>query len=161
VVCNPNVEAQLFWNNISLESDGPLVNDGYEYDRMVQIWRAANATQSHVMLLWLSPSVLVEEFRGTNYQFQPVILPVILPDATVQCRAARITTEERCSPDINVRRGNMVVACDDYVQSLQTAVASSLRRLLEESSEVRRSLAYQAILNLNVSQLDMNEILYR
>jgi len=152
---DPNVEAQLFWNNISLESDGPLVNNGYEYDQMIQIWRAANATKSHVMSWWWTPTALVEEFRGTSYQFQPVILP----DPTVECRAARTTLGEKCSPDINVRRGNIVGSCDDDAHALQTVVASSLRRLAEESSEVLRSPAYQAILNLKVSQLDMNVIL--
>jgi len=124
---------------------------------MIHIWRAANATQSHVMSWWWLPTALVEECRGTNYQFQPVILP----DPTGQCRAARITTEERCSPDIKVRRGNMIGDCDDDAHPLQTVVSSSLWKLAEESSEVRRSLAYQAILNLKVSELDMNGILYR
>jgi len=148
---------QLFWNNISLESDRPLVNDGYEYDQIIQIWRAANATKSHVMSWWWTPTALVEEFRGTDYQFQPVILP----DPTVECRAARTTVDEKCSPDINVRRGNIVGSCDDDPHALQTVVASSLRKLAEDASEVMRSPAYQAILNLKISQLDMNVILKR
>jgi len=40
-----NYDAQLYWNDIALESDGPLEeNNGYGYGDMIDIWRAANAT---------------------------------------------------------------------------------------------------------------------
>ena len=68
--------AQAYWNDIALETDGPLPeNNGYSYGQMIDIWRAANATQSHVAMWWWTPDPTVEEFRGTRYQFQTIQLP--------------------------------------------------------------------------------------
>ena len=47
------VENQMYWNNISLASAGPKEpNNGYSYSSMIEIWRAANATRSHVLTWW-------------------------------------------------------------------------------------------------------------
>jgi len=42
---------------------------------MIEIWRAANATKSYVIVWWWTPDATVEAFRGTPYQFQFVYLP--------------------------------------------------------------------------------------
>ena len=48
-----NVDSQLYWNDIKLIPDGPVMpNGGYEYGSMVQIWRAADATKSNVVFWW-------------------------------------------------------------------------------------------------------------
>ena len=48
-----NVDSQLYWNDIKLTPDGPVMpNGGYEYGSMVQIWRAADATKSNVVFWW-------------------------------------------------------------------------------------------------------------
>jgi len=151
-----NVDAQLYWNNISLEGDGPLPeNNGYPYEQMIEIWRAANATKSHVVVWWWTPDATVEEFRGTPYQLQPVYLP----EQTSECRAERIAPEDRCSLDPVVRRGKELGSCDDDAHALKMVIAASLRDLAVDTPEVDRSPAYHAILNLKVSQLEMNSLL--
>jgi len=109
------------------------------------------------MTWWWTPDALVEEFRGTQYEFQIILLP----DPTAECRAARINSEDRCSRDPVVRRGKKLGACDDNAHALQTVVASSLRDLTYETPEVDRSPGYHAILNLKISQLDMNIMLQK
>ena len=151
-----DVYAQAYWNDIALESDGPLPeNRGYSYGQMVEIWRAANATQSHVIMWWWTNDATVEEFRGTRYQFQAIHLP----EPTAECQAARINPEERCSPNPEDRRGSKGAGCDQEANALQTVVASSLRDMTLAVPEVDRSPGYQAIKNLKVSELDMNSML--
>ena len=46
-------ESQMYWNNIPLRSNGPLLpNNGYSYFQMIEIWNAANYTKSPIFLWW-------------------------------------------------------------------------------------------------------------
>lgn len=151
-----NIDAQTYHNDIALESNGPLIeNGGYSYSQMIQVWRAANATQSDLVMWWWTPDATIEEFRGTPFQFQQVLLP----EPTSECREARILPEDRCSLDRAVRRGEPGGGCDNEANSLQKVVAASLRDMTYDTPEVDRSPGYQAILNLKVNHLDMNTML--
>lgn len=153
-----NIDAQAYHNDIALQSDGPLKeNGGYSYNQMIQIWRAANATTSDIVMWWWTPDATIEEFRGTPFEFQQVLLP----EPTSQCREARIQPSDRCSTNRDVRRGGPGGGCDNEANSLQKVVAASLRDLTYETPEVDRSPGYQAILNLKVSHLDMNTMLHK
>lgn len=153
-----NIEAQTYHNNIALESDGPLPeNGGYSYNQMIQIWRAANATSSDVLMWWWTPDATIEEFRGTSYEFQQVLLP----EPTLQCREASIEPIDRCSTNRDTRRGDPLGGCDNEANALQKVIATSLREMTYETPEVDRSPGYQAILNLMVSHLDMNTMLHK
>ena len=60
-----DVYSQAYWNDIALESDGPLPeNKGYSYGQMVDIWRAANATQSHVIMWWWT-TVMMQRLKNS------------------------------------------------------------------------------------------------
>ena len=92
----------MFWNDIRLKPDGPIQpNGGYDYLSLIEIWRAANQTKSNLLFWWWRPEALVEEFHGTQSQFQMVLLP----EATDVCSRARVGTEDRCSENIMERRG--------------------------------------------------------
>ena len=68
-------EAQLYWNNISLTSNGPHApNGGYDGKSIKQIYYAANATRSPVIFWWWDPEELVESFQGTDYELIRVSL---------------------------------------------------------------------------------------
>ena len=150
--------AQAYWNDIALESDGPLPeNSGYAYGQMIDIWRAANATKSHVVTWWWTPEPTLEEFRGTRYQFQTIQLP----EPTAECHAARIQPEDRCSLDPLIRRGPKGGGCDNEAHALQTVMASSLRDMTLATPEVDRSPGYEALKHLKVSELDMNKMLQK
>lgn len=115
-----NIDAQTYHNDIALRSNGPdMENGGYSYGQMIQIWRAANATQSHVVMWWWTPDATIEEFRDTPFQFQQVLLP----EPTSECREARIDPEDRCNADPVVRRGETDGGCDNESNSCKSLFA--------------------------------------
>ena len=147
------VEGQAYYNNISLESDG---NDGYDggyaYTHMLQIWKAAAVTKSHIIMWWWTPDASIEEYRGSDFEFQRILLP----DPTLQCKESRITPSERCSADPLVRRGTKQGSCDNEFSSLQKIIARSLREMTFQVPLADQSPAYQAIINLRINQLQMD-----
>jgi hypothetical protein len=151
-----NVDAQLYWNEIYLTPDGPVrPNGGYEYKSMVEIWRAANATKSPVIMWWWKPDALVEEFFDTDTSFQQLLLP----DATETCSHNRVDTEARCSEDIWVRRGDPKGACDQEFHALQKAIASKFQQQAESEPLVTKSPAYGFIKQLRITDLELNGML--
>jgi len=57
------VTQQAYHLDIALESSGPSSNGGYSYNQLYEIWQAANATKSDVMMLWWTPEALFDRFR--------------------------------------------------------------------------------------------------
>jgi hypothetical protein len=153
-----NVDAQLYWNDIILEPDGPIEpNGGYEYKSMVEIWRAANATKSPIIMWWWKPEALVEEFFGSSSSFQQILLP----EATETCSRNRVDTEARCSEDIWERRGDSRGACDQEFHSLVKVVSSSLKQQALTEPPDTKSPGYDLIKNLKLTDLELNEMLRR
>ena len=122
---------------------------------MVEIWKAANKTNSSVIMWWWRPDPLVEEFRGGSGEFQQILLP----EATAECRASRVGSEARCSSDIWERRGNRQGACDDESHPLRMIVSRALRQQVDSSQKAIRSPAYEAIKNIRVTDLEVSKIL--
>jgi hypothetical protein len=151
------LESQAYWNNIALESDGPdLVNSGYSYSEMLQIWDAANATRSDVIMWWYNPDSLIEAFRDTDFEFTRVYLP----SPSVECRESRVSPEDRCSADPLVRRGNIEGSCDNIGHTTKKAIASSLRDMAILSAEQEQSPGYYYIRNFNIDELEISDMLY-
>ena len=69
-------EAQMYWNNISLSSKmGPNApNGGYDGIRIEQIYKAANATRSPIIVWFNDPTAMVESFHGTDYELMRISL---------------------------------------------------------------------------------------
>eukprot|EP00980_Cylindrotheca_fusiformis_P004722 scaffold1004_cov105-Cylindrotheca_fusiformis.AAC.5 len=150
------LEAQAYYNGIALESDGPeLINGGYAYGEMLQIWAAANATKSDVIMWWYEPDSLVEAYRGTDFEFTKIHLP----SPSVECRESRTSPEDRCSADPLVRLGGVKGSCDNIPHTTKKAIASSLRDVSLSSEEVDRSPGYYYIRNFNVDELEISDIL--
>jgi hypothetical protein len=148
-----NLDAQLYWNNIALESNGPSdPNGAYSYGSMIQIYRAANATKSNVIMWWWKPDPTVEEFRGTSAEFQQILLP----EATESCSQERIKASDRCSLDPWARRGDPLGSCDSEAHALQIIMSTSVRQALPAAY---KSPAYEAIKNLKISDLEINTLL--
>ena len=151
-----DIEAQTYWLDIALKSNGSLTpNDGYAYEQMLQIWWAAAETGSHVIMWWYKPDGFPEIFRGTPAEFQAVMLP----ETTTTCRNNRISGDDRCHSDVNVRRGKELGACGQEPHMLNMVVASSLRDNSLSASEVEQSPAYQAIKNFRIDDLDLGDML--
>ena len=103
--------------DIALESNGDSPgNGGYDDVSMNEIWHAANATQSDIIMVWSAPHILVQKFHGTDAEF----VKVNLPPPTEQCLEARIETVDRCDANYrtsatNLQRGS----CDTLTRPVQ------------------------------------------
>ena len=151
-----DVAQQTYWNNIALESDGPLEpSKGYSYGAMLDVWAAANATKSPVVMMWWRPEANLQEWEGTDGEF----MSVTLPGPTEECRKGRVNNEERCTKDIWVRRGKKEGACGYEAHSLKKFVAAALGEHTYSTEPARRSPAYHAIKNLRISDLSMGTML--
>jgi ABC-type proline/glycine betaine transport system substrate-binding protein len=152
-----NVDAQLYWNDINLLPTGPLLNGGYEYSSMLEIWRAANATKSNVMMWWWSPETLNEEFYDTDAALEQVLLP----RATYACSRARTDAAARCSEDIVERRGAPLGSCDQEAHSLRKIISERFVEDSKTAAEARKSPAAEFVKNMEISSsLDMDKLLY-
>mmetsp|Transcript_42195 Transcript_42195/g.101915 ORF Transcript_42195/g.101915 Transcript_42195/m.101915 type:complete len:969 (-) Transcript_42195:2251-5157(-) len=150
------LEGQAFWLDMALKSSGPNhINGGYAYGEMIQIWNAANATKSNVIMHWFEPDAVVEVFRNTDAEFTRIYLP----PASLQCEAERLTVADRCSEDPVVRRGTKVGSCDNAAHVTKKVVARSLRDTTLAAAAVDQSPAYNFIQNFNMDQLEINEML--
>eukprot|EP00980_Cylindrotheca_fusiformis_P013491 scaffold3448_cov92-Cylindrotheca_fusiformis.AAC.1 len=153
---SPFLEQQAYWNDIALESDGPdSINGGYAYDDVLDIWRAANATQSDVIMWWFEPEYLVEEFHNSDFAFTQVLLPT----ASLECREARVGLDDRCSTNVILRRGSKEGACDENAQVTKKAIAISLRDMTFKERDVDRSPAYDFIRSFNMDELEVSHLL--
>ena len=111
-------ETQLYWNNIPLvASKGTMGNNaGYENSHMVQIYKAANATNSNVLFTWWEPDVLPTYFasRSSNFSFHRVAFP----NPSVECIMYRKSKNiDRCSINSTLRVGKQNIgSCDAGLQ---------------------------------------------
>mmetsp|Transcript_24903 Transcript_24903/g.61262 ORF Transcript_24903/g.61262 Transcript_24903/m.61262 type:complete len:912 (-) Transcript_24903:49-2784(-) len=149
------LESQAYWNNIALASSGNLVNRGYTYSEMIQIWNAANATKSDVMMWWYEPDALLEQYKSSDAEFTKVHLP----SPSLQCLEARAAPDDRCDTNPIVRLGDKAGSCDNHPHVTKKAIARSLRdSALMESAE-DQSPAYSFIRNFAIDDLEISTIL--
>ena len=138
-----------------LNTDSKLVNGGYQYSSMLQIWRAANATNSHVMMWWnVFVDTFASQFEGTDYSLQAVQLPEPLP----RCVNNRPDAGARCDLDVNVRRGEKAARCDYESSQLTKLISKTIPDNTTASSDADKSPAYQLIKNLQITQFSVLEI---
>ena len=135
-------QAQAFHNNIALNTSGDEpFGSGYSYPRMIEIWYAANATKSDVIMHWWQPEALYQLFIGSDAEFQKVDLPA----ATLKCLQSRVDIDSvRCSGDFAGEQGSPEGACDDPDQALMKLISAGLYEVINDPSipEARRSPAY-------------------
>ena len=151
-----NIAQQLYWNNIHLESNGPLQpTSAYSYGDMLDIWEASVETGSPVMMWWWYPDATVQKYEGTPGEFHPIVLP----DPTEECRDARIGSDERCSEDVWVRRGDEGGRCDEEAHSLKRLIATSLGEETYKVAAAERSPGYQTVKNIAIDNLNLETML--
>lgn len=151
---------QVIHLGIALESNGPEAGSrGYSYDQMVDIWAAANATKSNVMMLWWSPEALYQEYLGTDAEFQPVILPA----PTQACNNARVDIRTRCEGTLEERIGNAQGMCDYSPIPLLRLFTRNLYMLSRsmELESAQQSPAYDTIKAFTFSGLQIGTIFDR
>ncbi len=152
-----NVDAQIYWNNIvGIALDGPEEpNGGYGYSAMLEIWNAANATQSDAMMWWWRPEAMLAKYSGSDWSFQEILLPTV----TDVCFKNRIGSEARCSADISERRGDPLGACDHEAHALLKIMSATLPTRTVSVDETRRSPGYPFVRALKVNDLEIQGML--
>lgn len=138
------VQPQTHHLNIALSSDGEQPgSQGYEYSQLLEIWAAANATKSDVVMHWWTPEALVRTYANTDAEF----LRVALPPPSQECIESRIAVVDRCSNESLVRVGKPEGACDEAPHPLQKVISTGLLASINDPSipEAKRSPVYDTI----------------
>jgi len=151
------VAQQTYHLDIALESNGPEPgSNGYSYSSMVQIWAAANATKSNVMMQWWRPDALFDEYLGTDAEF----IGVHLPATTQDCKEHRVDPLDRCSPDWATRVGDPRGSCGESPYPLAKLVGTAIKELSENPAvpPALHSPAYRTIQKFQISDLQMGDI---
>jgi hypothetical protein len=150
---NSYVQTVTHHLNISLESDGDEpYSGGYTRGNLVDMWRAANATKSNLMMLWWTPDTLYEEFMGTDAEFTHVLLP----PPTIECTEARslVDITDRCTANATTDADNIC----DYNPTILSKVFVRENITSDILPEVERSPAFSAMETFSMSyqqQLDL------
>ena len=124
---------------------------------MTEIWAAANATRSDVMMLWWTPEALYQQYLGTEAEFQRINLPP--PSQT--CVEARVTASERCeAPTLEERLGDADGSCDYSPVPLHRVVTNNLYTMSYGPGVIagEQSPAYDAIKAFTFTGLQIGEI---
>lgn len=148
-----SVIPQTYHFNIALESNGDDPAGGYEYSHQMQILLAANATKSDLIFLWWKPEILSQNLMGTDAEFTRVVLP----PPTQLCNDNR-KSESHCWSDLDRLRGNPQGACDFAPHVLNKVISKAIRDELRNVPEELWSPAYQALINMKMSDLQLGQI---
>jgi hypothetical protein len=146
-----------YHRKIALQSSGDeLVSRGYTYSQLTEIWNAANATKSDVIMQWWSPEYLYQAYQGTDAEFQMVTLP----PPTYQCMDNHISSSIRCTGTFQERVGQPDGVCGEPPTSIMKATVTSLYRMTNDPSIVpaRQSPGYDAVKNFRIDEFQLSEI---
>jgi len=147
---------QAYHLDIAVESDGPVgPNNGYDYSSEVEIWLAANATRSPVLMDWYTPDPLPIAFMNTDFEFYAVTLP----NPTKTCLNSHVTADDRCSTNDTKQFGSPAGACASEPIFYKKLIVSNLFENTYNVKESRRSPGYAAIKSFQISNLDVSEII--
>mmetsp|Transcript_23604 Transcript_23604/g.55701 ORF Transcript_23604/g.55701 Transcript_23604/m.55701 type:complete len:684 (-) Transcript_23604:791-2842(-) len=109
------VPAQTFYNKIALQSSGPdPYTRGYSYSQLRELWKAANATRSNLILPWWTPEALYQEFLGSydsansSRSSTTGMQKVTLPPRTQTCIDAQANAPTTCRSLHNGDNGDTV-----------------------------------------------------
>mmetsp|Transcript_7699 Transcript_7699/g.10668 ORF Transcript_7699/g.10668 Transcript_7699/m.10668 type:complete len:700 (+) Transcript_7699:666-2765(+) len=142
---------------IHVKGNGPDTTGGYSYDQIREIFKAANYTKSDALYVWYTPDPSLQEYLGTDAEFQRILLP----PPTKECLEARPTEEERCSTDPIIRFGREEGSCDYAAQIAARPIASSLQKSEPNVDETYKSPAYDTVRNIEITNLQLDYMFRR
>eukprot|EP00588_Corethron_pennatum_P015503 CAMPEP_0194266490 /NCGR_PEP_ID=MMETSP0169-20130528/1370_1 /TAXON_ID=218684 /ORGANISM="Corethron pennatum, Strain L29A3" /LENGTH=749 /DNA_ID=CAMNT_0039007183 /DNA_START=258 /DNA_END=2507 /DNA_ORIENTATION=- len=148
-----NIVPQTHYLNISLESSGNEKSNGYSTAHAGEIWKAANATRSNVVMLWWDMDPLYAEFLGTEAEFTKVVFP----PATLECLNAKLATADRVSQNKTVRLGDPAGTCDAETVVLKKVIAKVM--LDASTPTAMQSPAYEAVHLFKISKLELDQLM--
>lgn len=147
------VPSQIHYLNISLDPDMEL--GGYEYSQLIQIWKAANATQSDVIMYWWTQDLLYDEFFGTEAE----MIKVTMPAPTQECIDSRPEPAHRCSNEFDLRVGPPEAVCGEPPKNLHAVVSTTVYDQGHDGlCPARYSPSHTALMSYQLSELQLEEI---
>mmetsp|Transcript_9803 Transcript_9803/g.21246 ORF Transcript_9803/g.21246 Transcript_9803/m.21246 type:complete len:1284 (+) Transcript_9803:172-4023(+) len=154
-----HVRQYTHWLNISLKSTGPDPAGGYSYMQLVQIWDAANATKTPVIMEWASSELNYQTYLGTDAEFTPVTLP----PPTQECIDSRSEYRNRCEPDpdgMDHVGSSPLGACGNPPVTLYKALSTVLQQWASDPHQPMAlwNPAHEAILKYRLSSLHIGQI---
>lgn len=149
------MEAQAYHHNIALRSSGSEPGSrGYTVPQLTEMWRAANATKSNLVMQWWTPEPLYQEFLGTEAAFHRVNLP----PASHQCILSRRKTEQRCSEVFEERVGQAEGACDEIGTQVKKYISAILYEAVVKAPEAIRSPAFEVFSKFSISEYQISSL---
>jgi len=152
------METNLHYLDIALDSkngpnDGP---NGYSTQQLRDMWDAANATKSHLMMMWWKPESLFQKYLGTEAEMQQVYLKPY----TQECDRARDYLKKECAPDIETRIGNASEACDNPTEPLRKLTSYDLKDILEHPDipVEAQSPAYDVLRRFQITEVQLEAL---
>lgn len=108
------------------------------------------------MMMWWTPELLVQEFAGTDYEFQRVLLPF----TTQECVDARVRYYDVCSDDNSKRYGSPSGACEEPPAPLYKVISSSVLDWTYDDTivEATKSPAHQALELFRISDAQIGSL---
>lgn len=156
-----NMEINTYHLGIPLDpNNGPNGGpNGYSQTQLMEIWDAANATRSHLIMMWWYPEPLYQKYQGTDAEFQRVVLPPY----TLQCAQAieaREATKDECSDNITIRVGEPEEACEWPAEPLRKLIAANLADVLnaQDVPEAERNPAYDMMRLFQMDELQLGQL---
>ena len=142
------MEQQFHHLGIAMRSQGQEAGcQGYTNDEMTDIWAAANATQTNILMQLSSPHPLEDH-----------MVRVQLPVATEECLANKVSAKVRCSNEKSERVGDSKGVCDEPPQVMQRLVVDSLLSMSNDEEEGIQSPALDVLSALSLSEWQIKEI---
>ena len=151
-------ESQFYWNKIFMASSGPLEpNKGYSYGHMIQIYEAAAATESDVMIWWWEPDLAFMIYEDTIAAPQRIILP----RPTMECSKYRESDAiNRCSDILEERLGaEPTGSCDQESARIVRLYSHGFLSATESDSISLRSPAMKYLQRVIMPQYGSLELL--
>ena len=151
------VQPQIKYLNIPLKSSGPEEPiGGYTYSRLVELWRAANATKSNLIMHYWTPEPLVQEFVDTDAEF----IRITMPPPSQLCADSRRSEKYQCSYNTTLLYGLEEGTCEESAKNLYKVVVGNLFDVIydDQIPEPIRSPAYDALRLFEISELQLGQI---
>ncbi len=123
---------------------------------MKELWAAANATRSNLIMNWWTPNALIYEYIGTDAEMTKITLP--LP--TQDCVEKRVDTIERCSANQTDRVGDPAGACDEKAKPLEKLISGILYDMTfsPDTDPAIRSPGYDVFRYFKLTELQLGEM---
>lgn len=131
----------------------PLTKQRYSYGQATELWHAANATKSNIMMMWWTPEPLYQQYLGSDAE----MIQVVLPPQTQECVKAR--PPEECTETSGEIIGPPEAACSQAPRPLAKMISSTLQDARNTHiPEAIRSPAYAMLQNFQLREVQLNEL---